>query len=118
MPDPPADAIIKTTENGPVKATVKVWPAKPNLGDSIYLRLDVDVPDGVAVDLPFDQDALGRFQVLRYAPQAGKSEVYELAAPASGKQRIPPLRLVEQMGRRIGTIEATVMHEAVGRGSD
>ncbi|CAN5915832.1 hypothetical protein BH11MYX2_BH11MYX2_22130 [soil metagenome] len=35
----PADAITKTVNHGPVKATLKVWPAKPSLVDAIYLRL-------------------------------------------------------------------------------
>ena len=39
--EPTKDAIAKTTENGPVKVTVRVWPAKPTLGDSIYARLEI-----------------------------------------------------------------------------
>ncbi|MEZ4404860.1 MAG: hypothetical protein R3B06_33040, partial [Kofleriaceae bacterium] len=36
-PQPTPEAITKVTENGPVKATVKVWPPAPQLGDPLYL---------------------------------------------------------------------------------
>ncbi|HEX5064117.1 MAG TPA: hypothetical protein VFV99_32295, partial [Kofleriaceae bacterium] len=51
--EPTTDALKKTTENGPVKATVTVWPPKPTLGEPIYFRLDVDAPAGISVDAPF-----------------------------------------------------------------
>ena len=66
---PGKDAIVKTTENGPVKATVTVWPPKPTLGDPIYLRLDVDAPAGVSIDAPFQEagdQRMGRFQVTGF----------------------------------------------------
>ena len=101
---PPKDAIAKTTENGPVKATVKVWPAKPTLGDPIYLRLEVDAPSGISVDAPFQEagdQRMGRFHVAGFTkesqrkPDGGQhqEQTYTLEASASGKQRIPPLRL-------------------------
>jgi len=102
IPAPPADAILKESDAGPAKVGVRVWPAKPTLGDSIWVRLEVETDPGVTADLPFDQQALGRFQVLRFAPDHGATheggqryvDTYELAAPMSGKQRIPPLRVV------------------------
>ena len=51
--EPAKDAISKTTEVGPVKATIKVWPAKPTLGDAIYARLEIDAPSGISIDAPF-----------------------------------------------------------------
>lgn len=102
--EPTKDAIAKTTENGPVKATVTVWPPKPSLGDPIYLRLDVDAPSGVSIDAPFQEagdQRMGRFQVTGFSrdtqhkPDGGLHErqTYTLDAPVSGKFRVPPLRL-------------------------
>ena len=101
---PGMDAIVKTTENGPVKATVTVWPPKPTLGDPIYLRLDVDAPAGVSIDAPFQEagdQRMGRFQVTGFARDTQRKsdggiherQTYTLEPPTSGKHRIPPLRL-------------------------
>ena len=97
--EPGKDAITKTTENGPVKATVTVWPPKPALGESIYLRLDITAPPGISVDAPFQEagdQRMGRFKVLGFVrdtnPQR-QQQTYTLEAPSSGKHRIPPLRL-------------------------
>jgi hypothetical protein len=101
---PAKDAIAKTTENGPVKATVRVWPAKPTLGESIYARLEIEAPAGVSIDAPFQEagdQRLGRFRVVGFtrdterSPGGGQRQVqtYTLEAPSSGRQRIPPLRL-------------------------
>lgn len=100
---PDKDAIARTTEVGPVKATVKVWPAKPRLGDPIYARLEIDAPAGVTLDAPFQEagdQRLGRFRVVAFArdtqrkPDGGQhhEQTYTLDAPSSGRQRIPPLR--------------------------
>jgi len=102
--EPTKDAIAKTAENGPVKATVTVWPAKPTLGDSIYLRLDVDAPAGISVDAPFQEagdQRMGRFKVVGFVKDTQRKadgaqhqqQTYTLEAPSSGKHRIPPLRL-------------------------
>ncbi len=100
---PAKDALTKTTEVGPVKATVKVWPAKPTLGDAIYARLEIEAPAGVAIDAPFQEagdQRLGRFRVVAFTrdsqrkPDGGQhhEQTYTLDAPSSGRQRIPPLR--------------------------
>lgn len=102
--EPGKDAIVKTTENGPVKATVTVWPPKPTLGDPIYLRLDVDAPAGVSIDAPFQEagdQRMGRFQVTGFARDTQRTsdggiherQTYTLEPPTSGKHRVPPLRL-------------------------
>lgn len=101
---PPADAITKVAEQGPVKATVRVWPAKPTLGDPIYLRLEIESPAGFSVDAPFQEagdQRLGRFKVIAFdrgtehKPGGGQvqEQTYTLEAYASGRHRIPPLRL-------------------------
>jgi len=74
--EPSKDALTKTSENGPVKATIRVWPAKPSLGDSIYLRLDVDAPAGISVDAPFQEagdQRLGRFKVVGFVQSRTRS---------------------------------------------
>lgn len=109
---PDKDAIHKETQNGPVKATVLVWPAKPQLADPIYVRLTVDAEPGVAVDLPFQtgqlgESALGRFRVIDFAGDKRRSDkghqieehTYVLQAQSSGRHRIPPFRL-EMQDRR------------------
>ncbi|HEU0036650.1 MAG TPA: hypothetical protein VFQ53_38820 [Kofleriaceae bacterium] len=101
---PPKDAIAKTTESGPVKATVKVWPAKPTLGDPIYVRLEVDAPPGISIDAPFQEagdQRLGRFRVVGFTRDSHRTDkggmrqeqTYTLEAQTSGKHRVPPLRL-------------------------
>ncbi|MCE9580697.1 MAG: hypothetical protein K8W52_46680 [Deltaproteobacteria bacterium] len=100
-PDPPTDAIVKPTESGPVKATLAVWPPRPSLGDPLYVRLTVEGKAGVTLDVPFEHDALGRFRISgfdqrhEHAADGGPREIrnYALDALASGRHRIPPLRL-------------------------
>jgi hypothetical protein len=102
--EPTSDAIAKTAENGPVKATVTVWPPKPTLGESIYLRLSIDAPANVSVDAPFQEagdQRLGRFKVVGFVRDTQRKadgsqhheQTYTLEAPSSGKHRVPPLRL-------------------------
>lgn len=101
---PPKDSLAKTTENGPAKATVTVWPSKPTLGEPIYLRLDIEAPSGVEIDAPFQEagdQRLGRFKVVGFVRDSRRNadgslhqeQTYTLEAPSSGKHRVPPLRL-------------------------
>jgi hypothetical protein len=110
---PPADAIAKTTEQGPVKATVKVWPAKPTLGDPIYVRLEIESPPGISVEAPFQEagdQRLGKFKVIAFdrgtehKPGGGQlqEQTYTLEAYSSGRHRVPPLRL-EMIDARAGS---------------
>lgn len=116
---PPKDAIVKETQNGPVKATVSVWPAKPTLSDPIYVRLAVDADPEVAVDLPFQtgqlgEAALGRFRVVDFARVQRRGDnghqleehTYTLQAQSSGRHRIPPFRL-ESQDRRSSAATST-----------
>jgi hypothetical protein len=102
--EPRKDAVSKVSENGPVKAEVRVWPAQPNLNEPIYLRLDIDAPAGISVDAPFQEagdQRLGRFKVVGFVKDTHRKpdgsqhqeQTYTLEAPSSGKHRIPPLRL-------------------------
>lgn len=100
LAEPPKDAIVKPVERGPVKVVEKVWPAKPSLGDAIYLRLEITSEPGVSVNAPFQEAGdqhLGRFRIVGFtrdgAGTAREVQTYALESPASGKQRIPPMRL-------------------------
>jgi hypothetical protein len=101
---PPPDAIAKVSELGPVKATVRVWPARPSLGEPIFVRLEIEAPAGVGVDAPFQEagdQRLGRFGVIAFGrdtehtPGGGQvqRQTYTLEAFSSGRHRVPPLRL-------------------------
>jgi hypothetical protein len=114
--EPSKDAIVKTTENGPVKVTVRVWPGKPTLGDSIYARLEIESPPGVSIDAPFQEagdQKLGRFRIVGFTrgSHAGsgsdqvQEQTYTLEAPSSGRHRVPPLRL-EMVDSRAGSADA------------
>lgn len=119
---PDKDAIAKTTELGPVKATVRVWPAKPALGDSIFARLEVEAPAGVRIDAPFQEagdQRLGRFRVVGFVRDTHRNDdgsqrheqTYTLEAPSSGRHRIPPLRLEVLDARTASTAEKQTPQE-------
>lgn len=102
----PKDAIANTVEHGPVKVTTKVWPAKPTLSDPIYLRLEIASTPGVRINAPFQEAGdhrLGRFRIVGFtrdgAGTPSEVQTYTLEAPASGKQRIPPMRIEMIDGR-------------------
>ena len=107
----PADAITKITENGPVKATVRVWPAKPTLDGPITVQLEVDTEPGVSVDLPFQEAGVGRFRVEHYERDTRREanghavqvQTYTLVAPSSGRHRVPPFR-IEMLDARASTL--------------
>jgi hypothetical protein len=121
-PEPAKDAIVKTSELGPVKATLKVWPAKPTLDDWIYARLDIEAPSGVTINTAFQETGseLGRFKVEQFdhdaqrKPDGGQrlEQIYTLTAQASGRQRIPPLRF-EVIDTRKGTTGAAARPQEV-----
>ena len=98
---PPPQAATKVTEEGPVKATVKVWPTAPALGDPIYLELTIEARPGAMVSAPFESEQLGRFTVAGWSHDTSRRDDgatvevqrYTLQAPGSGKHRIPPIRL-------------------------
>jgi hypothetical protein len=126
--EPAKDAITRTTEVGPVKATVKVWPARPTLGDAIYARLEIEAPAGVSIDAPFQEagdQRLGRFRVVgftrdtRRKPDGGQlhEQTYTLEPPSSGRQRIPPLRFEMTDTRKGATAAGGAAAAAAAGGS-
>lgn len=96
-------------ERGPIRATLSVSPADPVIGDVLELSLEVVAEPGVEVLMPEFGEALGRFEIVDFAPSeriddAGRSvarQVYRLQPARSGSQSIPPLR-VEFVDRRAG----------------
>ena len=125
---PAADALARTTEVGQVKATVRVWPAKPTLGDAIYARLEIDAPAGVSIDAPFQEagdQRLGRFRVVAFnrdtqrKPDGGQhhEQTYTLDAPSSGRQRIPPLRFEIRDPHKPGAAPAAAAGSGTGPGA-
>jgi hypothetical protein len=109
-PETPAgETIERVSENGPIKATVSVTPASPQLGDPVELTLTVEARPGVTVEMPSFGEALGRFSIVRFTPRLDRtadggtvaSQRYVLDPPMSGVQRIPPLR-IEYLDERPG----------------
>ncbi|HET9627705.1 MAG TPA: hypothetical protein VFP84_40385 [Kofleriaceae bacterium] len=119
----PKDALTKTTENGPVKATLKVWPSKPALDEAVYAELSIDSPAGVTIDAPFQETGsqLGRFAVESFGhdttrkPDGGQvhRQLYTLRAQASGRQRIPPLRFEMTDAGKAGSKPQEVLTDEV-----
>ena len=119
--EPPAPAedgdggepLAAETREGPVRATVSLTPAEPRLGDPLVLTLVVEADAKVTVEMPEFGDALGRFDIVDFAPReetaedggTRASQRYTLQAPMSGRQRIPRLR-VEFLDERDGQPEA------------
>ena len=105
-----AAPLAAETRVGPVVAVVSLAPPSPRLGDPLVLTLTVSAEPGVTVEMPAFGDALGRFAIVDYAPreettedgQLLLSQRYTLQASASGRQRIPQLR-VEFVDERDGS---------------
>ena len=102
------------TKDGPVSATVTLAPAAPRLGDALVLTLVVTAKPGVAVEMPAFGEALGRFAIVDFTPREDAtddgvvlSQRYTLQTPASGRQRIPRLR-VEFLDERDADAEPKV----------
>ena len=101
--EPPGadDPLRAVTREGPVTATVTLAPADPRLGDLMTLTLAVEAEPGVDVEMPSFGDALGRFTIVDFTPRAETAEDggarlaqrYTLQATASGRHRVPRLRL-------------------------
>lgn len=103
------EAIERHYELGPVAVELSVRPAKPVIGDIVELRLEARAEPGVELLMPEFGEALGRFEIVDFAPsesqgQGGGSEArqtYRLQPSRSGAQSIPALR-VEFVDRRDG----------------
>ncbi len=92
---------------GPVMATVKVNPAKPLIGDTVTVSIEVVSEPLVEVLMPEFGEALDRYRILDFAPTQeirddGKTlskQTYRLQPPMSGKQSIPPILIEFVDGR-------------------
>ena len=104
-----ADQIERHAERGPVQVDLVVAPAEPVIGDVILLSLEVQAEAGVEVLMPEFGEALGRFEIVDFAPSQEEDEsggriarqMYRLQPAHSGTQTIPPLR-IEFVDRREG----------------
>jgi hypothetical protein len=104
-----AESIERQSERGPVRVDLVITPAEPVIGDVIELRLVVRAEAGVEVMMPEFGEALGRFEIVDFAPSRQQEEeggsvaqqIYRLQPAHSGTQTIPPLR-VEFVDRREG----------------
>jgi hypothetical protein len=98
-----------SSESGPVRATVRLEPENPRIGDAVRLELEVVAEEGVELLMPAFGEALDRFVVVDFAPSEtidadGRTvsrQRYTLQPSRSGPQGIPPL-LVEFIDRRPG----------------
>jgi hypothetical protein len=96
-------------ERGPVRVDLFVRPAQPVIGDVVELELVVRAEPDVEVLMPEFGEALGRFEIVDFAPseslddqgRAVARQKYRLQPARSGTQSIPPLR-VEFVDRRDG----------------
>jgi hypothetical protein len=112
------DALRQETARGPVRVELLVRPAAPVIGDVIELELVVISEPDVEVLMPEFGEALGRFEIVDFAPaeeldpegRAIARQKYRLQPNRSGPQSIPPLR-VEFVDRRAG-------HPAAPEGED
>jgi hypothetical protein len=113
------ETIEKQSESGPVKATVRLEPQKPLIGDTVTLTITVTAEKGVELLMPEFGEALERFSIVDFAPRQsiddeGRTvavQTYRLQPPASGKQTIPPI-LIEYVDRRPGQREAPEGYDA------
>ncbi|MEZ4216998.1 MAG: hypothetical protein R3E88_11015 [Myxococcota bacterium] len=110
---PDDDARTTTAERGPVVAVVRVSPRAPVIGDVVTLELEVRAEPDVELLMPAFGEALGRFDIVDFAPReeidaSGATiarQTYRLQPARSGTQTIPPL-LVEFVDRRAGRAPA------------
>ena len=111
--DENAESIERRYESGPVEVELVVTPAKPVIGDIVELRLEARAEPGVELLMPEFGEALGRFEIVDFAPSESQDEDggsrarqrYRLQPKRSGIQSIPALR-VEFVDRRAGQTPA------------
>jgi hypothetical protein len=113
------EAIEQKLESGPVKATVRLEPKAPLIGDTVTLTITVTAEKDVELLMPEFGEALERFAIVDFAPRQSLDDegrtiavqTYRLQPPASGKQTIPPI-LIEYVDRRPGQREAPEGYDA------
>jgi len=105
-----AEGVIQSTaERGPVVAILRIEPSEPVIGDVVTLELEVRAAAKVELLMPEFGEALGRFEIIDFAPSEEIDEKgntiarqrYRLQPARSGTRVIPPLR-VEFVDRREG----------------
>lgn len=105
----PPESLERVSERGPVKVRVALEPARPVIGDSLTLTLEVEAEQGVELIMPEFGQSLDRFSIRDFVPRSAVAESgrtraiqrYTLSAPMSGSQYIPPIA-VEFVDRRPG----------------
>jgi len=100
------ESLEKVTDLGPVTATITLTPKEPRIGDVLTLSLQVEHEPGVRVTMPPFGEVLGRFTVVKFKPEKARPsadgkrttvrQTYTLQAGASGRQRVPQLRIEYQ----------------------
>ena len=107
------EALEQAFERGPVRGTLSLSPVEPVIGDVLTLDLEVVAEPAVELLMPEFGEALGRFEILDFAPSEGiddegrtvARQTYRLQPARSGPQSIPPLR-IEFVDRRPGRTPA------------
>jgi len=102
-------AIVQRGALGPVEVELRISPAAPRIGDVVELTLEATAEAGVELLMPEFGEALGRFEIVDFAPverqdpdgRTRASQTYRLQPRQSGHQSIPALR-VEFVDRRPG----------------
>ncbi len=103
------DPLEKTSQLGPVTAHLTLTPARPLIGDTVRLRIEVSAEQGVEVLMPEFGQAFDRFTIVDYVPaeridEKGRTvatQLYTLQMPASGEHQIPPV-IIEFIDHRPG----------------
>jgi hypothetical protein len=104
-----AEPLERTTQRGPVSATVRLEPAEPVIGDLLTLTVDVVAEPDVELLMPAFGEALERYAIVDFVPHEkldseGRSHAthrYRIQPTRSGAQSIPPI-LIEFVDRRSG----------------
>ena len=103
------EALERITESGPIRATVRIAPARPVIGDALSLEIEVVAESGVELLMPEFGEALDRFAIVDFVPaeqvdDQGRTiarQRYTLQPSRSGPQSVPPI-LIEFVDRRAG----------------
>jgi hypothetical protein len=89
------NTIERSTEKGPVKLFVRVWPREPRLSDLVEMELSVESQPGVEIKPPAFGQAVGDFLIRDYSerpPEAGQKNLrrfhYQLEPAHAGKHLI------------------------------
>ncbi len=103
------DSIRREYASGPVAVSLRISPAEPRIGDVVELELEARAEAGVELIMPEFGEALGRFEIVDFAPSESQAadgaalarQRYRLQPKRSGKTSIPALR-IEFVDRRPG----------------